>query len=196
MSKEKEKEMDDFIVVASTAKIGKNCTIQCGVVIEDGAVIGNNCFIGYYSVIRPNVVIGNDTEIRSFCFIAESAKIGNKVRIFQFSNISKFSVIEDCVYIGARVLITNTHKIAYLRKYDANLEGAHIAYGARIASGAILLPGVKIGKNALVGSGALIAHDVPEREIHFGIPAKKRGNVPDEECVADPVKVKKKVIKK
>jgi len=192
MSKEKEKVIDEIILIASTAKIGKNCTIQHGAVIEDGVTIGDNCFIGYYTIIRPDVVIGNNTEIRPHCFIAEAVKIGNKVKIFQFSNISKFSVLEDCVYVGARVLFTNTHKIAHLRKYKAHLEGAYISYGARIASGSILLPGIKVGKNALVGAGALIAHDVPEREIHFGIPAKKRGNVPEEECVTDPVKAKKK----
>jgi acetyltransferase-like isoleucine patch superfamily enzyme len=144
---------------SETAKIGKDCDIRHGVIIEDDVVIGSNCFIGEYT----HIAVG--------------------------------TIIEDFVYIGAKVLVISTEKIAYMRKYEEKLVGVCIGKGARIASGSILLPGVKIGKNALVGTGALIAHDVPEREIHFGIPAKKRGNVPDEECVAEPVKKKKKETK-
>lgn len=152
--------MEEHILRAKTAKIGKDTEIQHGAVIEGKVIIGSHCFVGYYAII------------------------------------SEGSVLEDNVYVGARSLFVSTKKIAHRRSYEVELGGPHVGYGARIASGAILLPGVKIGKNALVGSGALIAHDVPEREIHFGIPAKKRGNVPDEECVADPVKTKKKVVKK
>jgi len=143
---------------SETAKIGKNCDIRHGVIIEDGVVIGNNCFIGEYA------------------------------------HVTAGTIIEDSVYIGAKVLMINTEKIAHMRKYEEKLIGPHIKRGARIAPGAILLSGIKIGRNALVGTGALIVHDVPDKEIHFGIPAKKRGNVPDGECVDEP-KVKKKSTK-
>ena len=155
--------MEEYILKAETAKIGKNTEIQHGAVIEDGVVIGNNCFIGCYAII------------------------------------SEGSILEDNVYVGAGTLFISIKKIAHKRKYKAESSGPRVEYGARIASGAVLLPGVKIGRNALVGTGALIAHDVPEREIHFGIPAKKRGNVPDEECVAEatkPAKPRKKADKK
>ena len=168
---------------ADSVKIGKNCEIEHGAVLEDDVVIGDNCFIGYYAIIRPGVVIGNNTEIRSHCFIAEGVKIGSNVKIFQFSNIGSTSIIEDCVYIGVRVLLTNTRRIAHLRKYKPEIAGPYICYGARIASGAILLPGIKIGREALVGTGAIVAKDVPSREIHFGVPAVKRGNVPDSELI-------------
>lgn len=144
---------------SETAKIGKNCDIRHGVIIEDSVVIGNNCFIGEYT------------------------------------HITAGTIIEDLVYIGAKVLMINTEKIAHMRKYEEKLMGAHIKKGARIAPGAILLSGIKIGENALVGTGALVVHDVPDREIHFGIPAKKRGNVPEEECVVESTKTKKKSTK-
>ncbi len=175
--------MDDFILKAETAKIGEGTEVQCGAVIEDGVQIGKNCFIGYYTIIRPDVIIGDNTEIRPHCFIAEAARIGSYVRIFQFSNISKLSILEDYVYIGARVLLTNTPRIAYYRKYKPELKGVLILRGARIASGAILLPGVKVGEEALVGAGAIVTKDVPAREIHFGAPAQKRGNVPEMELI-------------
>ena len=152
-------------------------------IIEDGVRIGKNCLVGYYTIVRPDVVLGNNTEIRPYCFIAEAARIGSHVKIFQFSNISKLSIIEDCVYIGARVLFTNTHRIAHCRKYEPELRGVHVLYGARIASGAIVMPGVTIGEQALIGAGTVITKDVPAKEVWFGVPATKQGNVPEEEFI-------------
>jgi len=144
---------------SETAKIGKNCDIRHGAILEDNVIVGDNCFIGEYA------------------------------------HITAGTIIEDSVYIGAKVLMINSEKIAHMRKYEEKLTGSYIKRGARVSPGAILLSGVKVGKNALVGTGALIVHDVPDREIHFGIPAKKRGNVPEEECVDEP-KAKKKAVKK
>ncbi len=164
-------------------KIGKDTVIERTAIIEEGVTIGDNCYIGHYTIIRPNVAIGNNTEIRAHCFIAEEAKIGDHVRIFHFSNICKLAVIENYVYVGVRALLTNTKRIAWSRSYKAELEPPHICEGARIASGAIVLPGVTVGKNALVGAGSVVARDVPERQIWFGLPGRKRGTVPEEELI-------------
>jgi len=150
----------------------------------------------YTYYVSETAKIGKNTEIQQGAIIEDDAVIGDHCFVGCYAVISEGSVLEDNVYVGARSLFISTKKIDHRRKYETELSGPHVGYGARIASGAILLPGVKIGKNALVGIGALVAHDVPEREIYFGIPAKKRGNVPDEECVDEPMKAKKKAAKK
>jgi acetyltransferase-like isoleucine patch superfamily enzyme len=171
--------------VSETAKIGSNCDIRHGVIIEDDVVIGDNCFIGEYTFLRRGVHIGNNVDIRQFCYFAEEAKVGSYIKIFQYSNIAKWTVIEDFVYIGARVLMVNTRRIAFMREYKLDIKGPHIKRGARIASGAVILPAVTIGENALVGMAALITKDVPDRQIWFGVPAIKRGNVPEAECISE-----------
>ena len=135
--------------ISETAKVGENCDIRHGVIIEDNVVIGNNCFIGEYA------------------------------------HITEGTVIDDYVYIGAKVMVLNLDRIVYMRDIATKLHPVHIKYGSRIAPAAVIFPGITIGKNALVGIAAVITKDVPARQIHFGFPAKKRGNVQDDECIGE-----------
>ena len=47
----------------------------------------------------------------------------------------------------------------------------------------MLLPGVMIGENALVGAGSVVTHDVPDRTIVAGNPARPIGSVPDDQII-------------
>jgi len=169
------------VIIEDDVVIGKRCKICYYAIIEDGVVIGDDCFIGPFAVIRKGVTIGNKSEVRAHCFIAAEAKIGSNVKIFQYADIGSHSEVEDCVYIGLGTLLSNTEKIAHLRKYKPKLNPVKVKRGARIASCVRILPGVTIGEESLVGVGAIVTKDVPAKEIHFGFPAVKRGNVPKEE---------------
>jgi len=161
--------------------IGRDVEVCFGVVIEESVIIHGPGFIGYYTIIRPRVLIGSHTEVRAHCHIAEEAEIGSGVKIFQCSNISKQCRIEDRVYIGAGVVMTNTRKISHGRSYEPEIEGPVIKYGARIGSGAIILPGITIGREALVGAGCVVTKDVPDYTVFMGIPGECKGEVPEDE---------------
>lgn len=164
-----------------SCRFGDDIVMGFGVIIEEGVSIGNNALIDHYTVIRPDVRIGDHSEIRQFCFIAEGASIGEQVKIFQFSNICKNAVIEDRVYIGPKVVLTNTKKISHNRQYRPVIDPPIIRYGARIGTGAIIMPGVIVGRNALVGARSIVTHDVPDNAIVKGIAACIVGEVPEEE---------------
>ncbi len=141
--------MEEYILKAETAKVGKDTEIQHGAVVEEDVIIGDNCFIGYYAIIERG------------------------------------SIIENEVYIGTHVLLMTTKRIAYRRSYKAEVKGVHICRGARIVSNVILMPGITIGEESLIGAGAVVTKDVPAREIHFGAPAQKRGNIPEKELTTN-----------
>ncbi len=170
-------------LVANLSAIGAGTKVEHGVVIEDGVRVGRDCFIGYYAILRPGVTIGNYSQVRSNCYIAEDVTIGNESHIFQYTNVGKGTVIQDKVWIGAKVMITNTKNIAHLRPYDTKLHPVTIKYGARIASCVLINPGITIGENALIGSGAVVTKDVPDGEIWFGNPAAYVGKVPQLELL-------------
>ena len=51
-------------VVATTAQMGANVTIDCGAVLEDGVVLGDNVWIGPNVWLGSDVMIGNSTVVR------------------------------------------------------------------------------------------------------------------------------------
>jgi acetyltransferase-like isoleucine patch superfamily enzyme len=69
------------------------------------------------------------------------------------------------------VVVTNA-RYPESRGARENLVGAHIKSGAIIGANVTLLPGVVIGANALVGAGAVVTHDVPDRAVVVGNPAR------------------------
>lgn len=165
------------------AKTGKGTLIQKGAILEEDALVMDDCFIGYYSVIRPRAFIGCHTDIRSHCYVAEGAHISAGVKIFQFSNIGAWTVIERKVYVGPRVMITNTKRISHGRSYDPHVDPVVLKFGCRIGSGAILLPGVTVGTNSVVGAGAVVTKSVPNNVVVVGNPAKVVRDIDPEEIL-------------
>ena len=48
----------------------------------------------------------------------------------------------------------------------------NIGKGTVIGTGAIVLPEITIGENAVIGAGAVVTHDVPDRCLVLGNPAR------------------------
>lgn len=157
--------------------------IESTAIIEPGAVIGENCYIGHFTVIRPGVIIGDYSEIRAHCFVAAKAKIGSHTNVNQFTNICRDTIIEDYVFIGPGVIMTNTKKIAFRRDYDDISQAPYIEYGARIGGGVTICPNVRIGKNAVVGAGSVVVKNLLGGYKYVGCPARNIGIVPKEEML-------------
>ena len=47
-----------------------------------------------------------------------------------------------------------------------------ISDGAWLGAGVIVLSGVTIGKGAVIGAGAVVTHDIPDRAVAVGVPAR------------------------
>lgn len=48
----------------------------------------------------------------------------------------------------------------------------YIAKGAAIASHAVVLGGVRVGEGAIAAPGAVVVKDIPDNEVHGGVPAR------------------------
>jgi len=142
-------------------------------VIEDGVILGKDCYIGHFTFIRPRVIIGDHTEIRAHVVIAADATIGSYTNINQLTNICRDTIIEDYVFIGPGVIMTNTKKIAFRRDYDDISQAPYIEYGARIGGGVTICPNVRIGRNSLIGAGSVVTKDTEPGYLYIGNPARK-----------------------
>ena len=169
--------------VSPGAHVGEVTKVGLCTIIDEGARIGKNCFIGNFCHIRPGVRILEGAEIRDYCYIAENAVIGQRSKVFQYANVGMGTMVQRDVYIGAKVMITNTNRIAHRRDFQPEITPSMIMTGARIASGVKIKPGVVVHRNSLVGLGSVVTKDVPEGVKVWGNPAVIHGEVPKDEWI-------------
>lgn len=125
------------------------------------AKIGEECFIGPFVEIG-GAVIGARTKISSHCYIPPHVEIG-----------------EHC-FLAHGVMFTNDlfetpHTYMDIRELSEQWTPRRTVVGncVRIGSGAVILP-VKIGNNCIIGAGAVVTRDMPDGEIWYGNPARKK----------------------
>jgi acetyltransferase-like isoleucine patch superfamily enzyme len=125
--------------------------------------------------------IGDDTRVGAFVEVQRGARIGKRCKISSHSFICAGVEIEDDVFIGHGVIFINDRRpratgTGGLPVTDGEwrLEPTIVKRGASIGSGAIVMCGVLIGESAMVGAGALVTHNVEERSLVVGNPARVR----------------------
>ncbi len=152
--------------VSPTASIGERTRIWHWTQVGDGARIGDDCIVG------------------SGVYVDRGVVIGNKVKIQTGAQLYRGAVVEDGVFVGPNVCLTNDRYPRAVTpdgqlKTDADwVQGTtRVGYGASLGAGAILLPDVTVGRFAMVGAGALVVTDVPDHALVVGSPARLVGYV-------------------
>jgi acetyltransferase-like isoleucine patch superfamily enzyme len=159
------------------AHIGNNCIIRDYAVIYSNAKLGDHVQTGHHILVREYTTIGEHTLVGSGTIIDDRCKIGSHVSIQSMVYIPTNTTIEDNVFVGPRVCLTNDK---YMGRGNINLSGPHIKQFARIGGNATILPGVTIGEDAVVAAGAVVTKDVPPYAVVAGVPARVIGETPKE----------------
>jgi len=122
-----------------------------------------------------NIQIGDipeDATIHSHVWIGRHVVIGHRVKIQAFCYIPEGVTIEDDVFLGPRVTLTND-------KYPPGIKEdwlpTLIKKGASIGASVTIVCGITIGEHAMIGAGSVVTKDVPAGELWHGNPARKRG---------------------
>lgn len=191
--------IEDFVVLGKSPTgdyanpkpltVGERSLIRCGTIIYAGTKIGNDFMTGDYAKIRENNVIGDNSSVGSNAIIERDSAIGSDVRIHSNCFIPEYTVIEDSVWIGPCVVVTNVlHPPCPIFQKDiplprpACLRGPTFRKGAIVGAGAIILPGINVGERSLIGAGAVVCNDVPPESVVTGSPARIHGSIKDLEC--------------
>lgn len=151
------------------AIIGENCTLRDFGVIYSQSTLGNNIRTGHYYLVREETIIGDNTLIGTGVIIDNKSKIGKNVSLQSGVYIPTNTIIEDKVFLGPRVVLTNDK---YPVRIKQELKGAIIKKSASIGANATILPGITIGEGALIGANSVITKDVPDWHLAYGNPAK------------------------
>lgn len=153
-------------LISEDANIGENTRIGNFVLIRDTTVIGKGCVVGSYVDIEGDVHVGDFVSLQSGCYLTRGV------------------IIEDEVFCGPRMITLNDKPISYHRpSLIFTRRAPRLLRAARVGGGTILCPGVTIGENAFIGAGSVVTHDVPDRCIAMGNPARIVGKVPADEII-------------
>lgn len=152
--------------------------------ISPNVVIGNNTKIWRNTHIRENAIIGSDCIIGRNVYIDRDIKIGSKCKIQDNCSIYYQTIIEDAVFLGPHVIITND-KNPRATNEEGNIKSPNewktgkvlIKQGASIGAGSIILPNITIGKFAMIGAGSVVTRNVPDFALIYGNPARIYGKV-------------------
>jgi len=178
-------------------KIGKNCTIGEGVIIDEKVVIGDNCIIEPYALITGNTTIGDNNHIFSHAVVGsipqdlkyhgEDSKLvigsNNKIREFTLINIGTQSgggitkignnnLLMGYVHIAHDVIIGNNCILA-----NAATLAGHVELEDNVVIGGMtpIHQFVKIGEYAMIGGASALSQDIPPYCLAEGNRAKLRG---------------------
>ena len=152
--------------VSPQAQIGEGTVIWHQAQVREGASIGENCIIGKGVYVDFGVSIGSRVKIQNYACLYHGTRV------------------EDGVFIGPHVCLTND-KYPRAITADGRLKTAAdwragtvlIREGASLGAGSIVLPDVTVGRFALVGAGSVVTADVPDHGLVMGAPARLRGFV-------------------
>jgi len=178
-------------------KIGKNCQIGTGAIIDENVIIGDNCIIEPYAIITGYTTIGDNNHIFSHAVVGsvpqdlkyhgEKTKLiignNNKIREFTLINpgtvggggvtkIGDNNLLMGYVHIAHDVIIGNNCILA-----NAATLAGHVELEDNVVIGGMtpIHQFVKIGELAMIAGASALSQDVPPYCLAEGNRAKLRG---------------------
>jgi len=194
--------VEDGAVLGKSPRLGRHSRAPAAsparLVIESGATIcsyaivcrggrvGADSVIGDHVFLREHAEIGTETVIGHGAAIGRGVRVGSRVRLQNSVIVAPESLIEDDVFFGPLVAITNDQTLGRREATGARLQGAVARRGCRVGANAVLLPGVEIGVEAIVAAGSVVTRSVPDRTVAMGAPARVTRPVDPRELLPGP----------
>jgi UDP-2-acetamido-3-amino-2,3-dideoxy-glucuronate N-acetyltransferase len=161
-----------------------SATVHPTALVDPSARLGAGTRVWHYAQVREGAIIGEDCILGKNSYVDEHVRVGNRVKIQNNASVYSGSTLEDGVFIGPHVCLTND-RVPRSINADGSLKGASdwqggtilVRTGASLGAGTIVVTGVTIGRWAMVGAGAVVIRDVPDYGLAVGNPARQIGSV-------------------
>lgn len=144
------------------------------------AQIGKNSKVWSNSQICEKAFIGDDVTIGSNVYVGPGTHIGNNCKIQNNALIYEPAILEDGVFIGPAVILTNDKFPRAINpdgssklKSDWDPVSVTIKKGASIGARVVCVAPIEIGEWALVAAGSTVTSDIPNYALVAGAPARK-----------------------
>jgi acetyltransferase-like isoleucine patch superfamily enzyme len=164
-------------------ELGPGTIVSTAAIVFAGTRIGARAIVGDQACVRERCDVGDDVVVGRGALVENDTTIGMLTKVQADAYITAYSILEDNVFIGPRVITTNDNFMGRTEKRHALRKGPTIRRGARVGAGAVLCPAVEIGEDSFVGAGAVVVEDVPARMVVVGNPARALRDVSPEELL-------------
>jgi acetyltransferase-like isoleucine patch superfamily enzyme len=163
-------------------EVADDATICCGAVVYAGAAVGVRAIVGDQSQVRERAVLGEGSVLGRGSTLDFDAVVGARVSVQTLVYITAGTIVEDDVFIGPGVVMTNDDTMAR-HGPELPLRGAILRRACRVGGGVVLTPGVVIGEEAFIAAGAVVVRDVPDRSVVMGVPGRVVRQVSEEDLL-------------
>jgi len=201
--KDNRKGVSKHAIIADSAKIGSDCYVGDLAIVGEECIVGDDTIIDSRVVLK-NTIVGNNCTLQSGSIIGQDGfafeRDKKNMNLEKFPHYGKV-IIKDNVEIFAncsiaRGSLTNT-VIEEGTKIDALCHIAHnvhIGKNTQVTAGVVvggstiignncwlglnstIKHKIKIGNSVIVGSGSSVIHNVEDKDIVAGAPAKSIKN--------------------
>ncbi|MGH2463340.1 MAG: acyltransferase [Candidatus Limnocylindria bacterium] len=151
--------------------------------VSPEATIGPGTSIWNQTQVRERARIGSDCVLGKNVYVDYDVVVGDRVKIQNNASLFHGVTIEDGVFIGPHVCLTNDRLPRAVNpdgsaKTDDDWEVGliRVRAGAALGAASVILPGVTIGRWALIGAGSVVTHDVADYALVVGNPARRIGS--------------------
>ncbi len=192
-------EIGDHAVLGRPVRLARHSTAArsdppAPLVLEDGVRIGAGavvlaaarlrarCTVYEQAFVRERASVGEGTVIGRGTTVDNDVVVGARVRAQTGVYMTAYSVVEDDVFVGPGVTMTNDSTMSR-HGPDMPLRGPVLRRACRVGGGVTLCPGVEIGEEAFVAAGAVVTRDVPPRGVAMGVPARVVREVGDDDLL-------------
>lgn len=192
-------------------QIGRGTRIGLSIVCPSTARIGDRVKIGHFNFIgrMDELHVGDDVSIGHANIVmgGRSVRMGNGSVIGRFNEINAIlnpiarTAIDSSLSIGARAVITASHKIDYTDRVTIGdnvviagrlsniwthnrqqVEPVEIGENCYVGSGIQMAPGTRLGGHCVVGMGSIVTKKFDETyKLIAGVPAKVVRDLEDED---------------
>ncbi len=115
------------------------------------------------------------TVVHNSAFVADNAKLEPGVLIMANCYVGPKAEIGQCTLVMANSLIGHDTKVGMLCHFSVgSITSSYVEIGkvSDVTLGAKVLEKRKIGNYSIAGASSLVTKDIPDGEIHVGVPSK------------------------
>ena len=124
--------------------------------------------IPFLNAVHPSAVVMPSVKMGSGNMIGATAVVNTDSQVGDHTIINTGAVIEhDCLVAHGATIGPGAHLGAR----------SSMGTGAFLGTGAIVLSRVAIGEEAVLAAGAVLTHDLPQRVLAMGVPARIREQI-------------------